>query len=117
MTKIIKTKTLSATMAISKTEAGMDYVQVLPDNPSVGQVKPFHGRGYGQLLDNGTFDFVRKPGARSKPVLKLLHSSLSYGSDGLDRYSFTLPSECRRDFARLLKQEVAKVIKFMNDQQ
>ena len=33
---IIKTTTLSAQVAISKTESGMDYVQVLPDNPRVG---------------------------------------------------------------------------------
>ena len=31
--KSFKTTTLSAQIAISKTETGMDYVQVLPDNP------------------------------------------------------------------------------------
>ena len=35
-----KTTTLSAEVAISKTETGMDYVQVMPDNPRVGLFKP-----------------------------------------------------------------------------
>ena len=103
-------------MAISKTETGMDYVQVMPDNPSVGQVKPFRGRGYGQLLNNGTFDFTRRPRMKSKPELKLRHSSVSFGRDGFDRYVFTLPNEQRMEFAKLLKQETTRAIKFMNDQ-
>jgi hypothetical protein len=110
------TKTLSALVAVSKTETGMDYVQVMPDNPRVGQVKPFHGRGYGQMLSNGTFDFVRIPKKHGKPVLKLQHSSVSYGADGYDRYVFTLPNEQRAEFAKLLKREVAKAIKFMDNQ-
>ncbi len=110
------TKTLSALVAVSMTETGMDYVQVMPDNPRVGLVKPFHGRGYGQMLSNGTFDFVRRPRTHGKPVLKLPHSSVSYGKDGYDRYTFVLPNEKRAEFAKLLKQESVKVIKFMNDQ-
>ena len=31
----IKTKTFNAQVAVSKTESGMDYLQVLPDNPRV----------------------------------------------------------------------------------
>ena len=58
--KEIKTTTLSAEVAISKTETGMDYVQVMPDNPRVGLFKPFCGWGRGQLLSNGSFDFLRK---------------------------------------------------------
>ena len=54
-------------MGVSKTESGMDYVQVLPDNPRVGLVQPFHGMGYGQMLSNGSFDFVRKKRVRRKP--------------------------------------------------
>lgn len=110
------TKTLKAIVAVSKTETGMDYVQVMPENPSVGLVKPFHGRGYGQMLSNGTFDFVRAPKRKAKPVLKLPHSSVSYGKDGYDRYTFTLPNEQRAEFAKLLKQESLKVIKFMDNQ-
>lgn len=115
MTKNI-TMTLSALVAVSKNESGMDYVQVMPDNPSVGLVKPFHGRGYGQMLSNGTFDFIRKPRKHGKPVLKLPHSSVSYGADGYDRYIFMLPSEQREDFSTLLRQESVKVIRFMNKQ-
>jgi len=110
------TTTLSALVAVSKTETGMDYVQVMPDDPRVGLVKPFHGRGYGQMLSNGTFDFMRKQKKRGKPILKLQHSSVSYGNDGYDRYVFTLPNEQRAEFAKLLKQESLKVIKFMDNQ-
>ena len=110
------TTTLSALVAVSKTETGMDYVQVMPGNPQVGLVMPFHGKGYGQMLSNGTFDFVRIPKRKAKPVLKLSHSSVSFGKDGYDRYTFTLPNEQRAEFAKLLKQESLKVIKFMNNQ-
>ena len=41
----IKTTTFNAQVAVSKTESGMDYVQVLPDNPRVGIAKPFCGWG------------------------------------------------------------------------
>ena len=44
-----KVVTFGGVIAVSKTEMGMDYIQVLPDNPSVGQVEAFHGFGYGQL--------------------------------------------------------------------
>ena len=50
--KEFETTTLSAEVAISKTETGMDYVQVMPDNPRVGLFKPFCGWGRGQLLSN-----------------------------------------------------------------
>ena len=58
--KTVKTTTLTAQVAVSKTESGMDYVQVMPDNPCVGLLKPFCGWGRGQLLSNGAFDFLRK---------------------------------------------------------
>ena len=103
-----KTITLNAQVTVSKNETGMDYVQVLPDNPCVGQVAPFHGMGYGQLLNNGSFDFIRRSRCRSKPVLKLLHSSVSYGADGYDRFTFTLPSEQRAEFCRLVCKEASE---------
>lgn len=87
-----ETVTLSAEMAVTRTEAGMDYVQVLPDNPSVGQVVPFSGWGRGQLMQNGTFDFIHKKRVRKKPEYKGRHISLSYGEDGNDRVSFVMPS-------------------------
>ena len=111
---IIKTTTLSAQVAISKTESGME--QVLPDNPRVGIAKPFNGWGKAQLLSNGVFDFIRKARTRVKPILKLLHSSLSYGRDGFDRYVFVLPSDQRDEFAKLLAKDVAKLMKFLKDQ-
>ena len=111
-----KTTTLSAQMTISKTETGMDLVQVLPDDPCVGQVKPFSGKGHGQLMNDGTFEFVRKPRKHYKPVLKLLHSSISYGRDGFDRYTLILPNGQREEFAKILKDESALAIKFMNNQ-
>ena len=115
MRKNLKT-TLSALVAVSKSETGMDYVQVMPENPSVGLVQPFHGRGYGQMLSNGTFDFIRISKKKAKAVLKLPHSSVSFGKDGFDRYTFTLPNEQRAEFAKLLKQEATSVIKFMDKQ-
>ena len=45
--KSIKTTTLSAQVAVSKSDEGMDYVQVMPDNPRVGLVQPFSGWGRG----------------------------------------------------------------------
>ena len=111
----IKTTTLNALVAVSKTETGMDYVQVMPTNPRAGLVEPFHGRGYGQLLSNGTFDFVRKKNIRRKPVLKLPHSSVSYGEDGYDRFTFTLPSGQREEFCRLLRNEATQAGLFVED--
>ena len=109
----IKTITLNALVAVSKSETGMDYVQVMPENPYVGLVEPFRGRGYGQLLSNGTFDFIRKPRKRRKPVMKLPHSAVSYGQDGYDRYIFVLPSEQRGEFASLLRKEAAQAGRFV----
>ena len=113
MKKKFQTITLNAQMTISKTESGMDLIQVVPDNPCEGQVKPFSGKGHAQLLSNASFDFVRRKRIRSKPELKLLHSSISYGQDGVDRYIFYLPAEQRDEFASLLKKEAAVAVAFM----
>ena len=113
MTKI-KTKTLGALVAVSKSETGMDYVQVIPDNPRVGLVEPFHGMGYGQMLSNGTFDFIRSRRKRHKPDYKQPHSSLSLNcSDGFDRYTFILPSEQREEFCKLLRKEAMSAVLFV----
>ena len=58
-------------------------------------------------------DFVHKPRKRSKPVLKLPHSSVSYGEDGFDRFTFTLPSSQRSEFSRLLLEEAYKAGRFV----
>lgn len=110
-----KTMTLSALVAVSKTETGMDYVQVMPDNPRVGMVEPFRGTGYGQMLSNGTFDFVHRKRVRRKPVLKLPHGSLSFGEDGMDRFIFVLPSEQREEFVKLLGKEAQEAISYLID--
>lgn len=115
MKKKNKVITLNAEVAVSKSETGMDYVQVLPDNPRVGLVEPFHGMGYGQMLSNGSFDFIRKKRVRGKPELKLAHSSISFGNDGYDRYLLVVPSEQRNDFAKLLKEESAKAAWYMEE--
>ena len=110
-----KTTTLNAQMVISKTESGMDLVQVLPDNPCDGLVKPFSGAGQAQLQGNAQFDFVRKRRIRRKPELKQPHSTLSYGRDGIDRYIFYLPSEQRDEFAEWLKKEAAAAVAYMKN--
>ena len=99
---------LDAIVSVSNTESDMDFVQVMPTNPRKGLVKPFSGQGHGQMLSDGTFDFVRRRRIRRLPVLKLPHSSVSYGEDGFDRYTFTLPSEYRGLLPKLLRAE-AKV--------
>ena len=111
--KINKTTTLSALVAISQTESGMDYVQVLPDNPSVGLVKPFCGLGYGQLLSNGSFDFTRRKRIRRKPEKKTRYGSLSFGQDGYDRYVFVVPAEMRQEFADILEKDAQVMVEFM----
>ena len=110
-----KTITLSAQMVISRSENGVDLVQVLPDNPCEGLVKPFSGAGQAQLQGNAQFDFVRKRRIRGKAELKQPHSTLSYGRDGVDRYIFYLPSGQRDEFAELLMKEAAVAVSYMKN--
>ena len=108
-----KTTTLNALVAVSKTETGMDYVQVMPDDPRVGLVEPFHGLGYGQMLSNGSFDFTRKKRTRRKPELKKDYVSLSFSPDGYDRVSFVVPSEMRAELPQILRKGIKTVIKYL----
>lgn len=108
-----KTTTLSAQVAVSKSESGMDYVQVLPDNPRVGMVQPFHGIGYGQMLSNGNFDFIRKKRSRRKPEKKTQYGSLSFGQDGYDRYIFVVPSELRMVFPDILEKDAKTIADYL----
>ena len=110
-----KTITLNAQMVISRSENGVDLIQVLPDDPREGLVKPFSGMGQAQLQGNAQFDFVRKRRIRGKAELKQLHSTLSFGRDGIDRYTFYLPSEQREEFAKLLNKEAAAVVAYMKE--
>ena len=111
--KTIKTTTLNAQVAVSKTESGMDYVQVLPDNPRVGMIEAFHGFGYGQMLTNGSFDFVRKMRHRGKPELKVDYGSLSFSTDGNDRVVFTVPAEMRADLPKVLRKGIKEIINYL----
>ena len=108
--QVIKTTTLSALVAVSKSENDMDYVQVIPDNPRVGLVEPFSGWGKGQLLNNGSFDFIRKKRMRGKPELQAGYVSLSFCADGFDRVTFTVPSELRAKLPTILRKDILKVI-------
>ena len=107
--------TLSAQVAVTETENGMDYVQVLPDNPRIGLVKPFCGRGRGQMLSNGSFDFIHKPRKRKKPEFKEGHLSLSFGDDGLDRVIFVLPNGQRDQLSTLLPKAVEKLVAYLKE--
>ena len=111
--KAIKTTTLNAQVAVSKTECGMDYVQVLPDNPRVGLVMPFHGVGYGQMLSNGSFDFIRRKRKRGKPELKVDYGSLSFCSDGNDRVIFTVPAEMREELPKVLRKGMKEIVNYL----
>ena len=113
---IIKTTTLSAQVAVSKTESGMDYVQVLPDNPRVGMIEAFHGFGYGQMLSNGSFDFIRKKRKRGKPELKVDYGSLSFCSDGNDRVVFTVPAEMRSELPKVLRKGIKEIINYLKEE-
>ena len=107
--------TLSAQVAVTETESGMDYVQVMPDNPRVDMVKPFCGWGRGQMLSNGSFDFMHKPRKRRKPEFKEGHLSLSFGDDGMDRVSFVLPNGQRDELRILLQRDVKKLVAYLKE--
>ena len=111
----VKTVTLNAQVAISKTETGMNYVQVLPDNPCAGQVESFRGLGYGQMLSTGTFEFTRHKRVRSQAVtlLKLPHSSVSRCKDGTHRFTFIVKDEELEKFCLWLALESVKASAFM----
>ena len=114
--KAVKTTTLSAQVAVSKTESGMDYVQVMPDNPSVGMTEAFHGFGYGQMLSNGSFDFVRKVRHRGKPELNVDYGSLSFSIDGNDRVIFTVPADMRADLPKVLRKGIKEIINYLKEE-
>lgn len=108
-----QTTTFTALVAHTLTDTEFNYVQVMPADPVPGTVTPFRGWGYGQMLSNGTFDFVRRPIKRRKPALKLPHSSVSFGSDGYIRYTFTLPAEQKEECAELLYEEASEAAEFI----
>ena len=107
------TKTISASMSIVRTEKGMDYVQVLPDEPKEELAAPFRGLGYGQMQRNGMFDFIRKRRIRQKPKLKTPHGSLSFGFDGNDRLLFTVPNGQRGEMWKIIREEMPMFMEFL----
>ena len=111
----VKTVTLNAQVAVSKTETGMNHVQVLPDNPTVGQVEAFRGLGYGQMLSTGAFEFTRHKIIRSQAVTlrKMPHSSLSHCKDGTHRFTLIVRDEELEGFCRWLEQESQEAVVFM----
>ena len=111
--KTIKTTTLSAQVAVTKTECGMNIVQALPDNPCPGQVEPFHGRGSCQMFNNGAFEFVQEKRLRGKPELKVDYGSLSFSTDGNDRVIFTVPAEMRAQLPKVLRKGIKEIINYL----
>lgn len=113
----VKTVTLNAQVAVSKTETGMNYVQVLPDNPIVGQVEAFRGLGYGQMLSTGMFEFTRHKRVRSQAVtlLKLPHSKVSQCKDGTHRFTFIVKDEELKEFNHWLAVESLRATTFMRE--
>ena len=115
----VKTVTLNAQVAVSKTETGTNFVQVLPDNPRVGLVEAFRGLGYGQMLSTGMFEFTRHKRVRSQAVtlLKLPHSKVSQCKDGTHRFTFIVKDEELEKFCLWLALESVKASAFMRKYQ
>ena len=116
--EVITTMTLSATMSVSEMkETGMNYVQVLPDEPCAGLVEPFRGLGYGQLLSSGTFEFTRHrlPRSQAETLLRLLHCTVSRCKDRTHRVTFIVRDGELRNFCRYLMEEIPQVLTFMYD--
>ena len=106
---------MSGQTSVTTLENGLHYVQSTPDNPVVGQVEPFVGRGRIQMLSNGQLEVTQTRRVRRKPEYRGDYLSLSYGNDGLDRVSFITPSELRADMPRLLQKDVAKLLAFLSE--
>lgn len=115
--KAVKTTTLTAQMAVTKMESGLEHVQVLPDNPRVGQVEAFRGLGYGQLLSIGSFEFTRHkiPRSQAKKLLKLPHSSISKCKDATLRFTFIVHEEDLDYFCRWLMEEAPQAVAFVDE--
>ena len=89
-------------------------VQFLPDEPQAGLVPPFAGAGYGQMLSNGSMDFVkRKSRPRKKPVFKADYASLSFGGNDQDYVYIKVPSYMRADLPKLLRKDISKIAAYL----
>ena len=115
---VVKTTTLTAQMTVCKMETGMDHVQVLPDNPCVGQVEAFRGLGYGQMLSTGTFEFTKHRIVRSQAIIekRMPHSSLSKCKDRTRRFTFIVHESDLENFSRWLMEEAPQAAEFIQEQ-
>ena len=113
--KKMKTVTMSGQTSVTTLENGLHYVQSTPDNPVVGQVEPFVGRGRIQMLSNGQLEVTQTRRVRRKPEYRGDYLSFSRGNDGYDRISFITPSELRADMPRLLQKDVAKLLVYLEE--
>ena len=113
--KKMRTVTMSGQTSITTLENGLHYVQSTPDNPVVGQVEPFVGRGRIQMLSNGQLEVTQTRRVRRKPEYRGDYLSFSRGNDGYDRVSFITPSELRADMPRLLQKDVAKLLVYLEE--
>ena len=115
---VVKTTTLTAQMTVCKMETGMDYVQVTPDNPCVGQVEAFRGLGYGQMLSTGSFEFTRHQIVRSQAIIekRMPHSSLSKCKDRTRRFTFIVHESDLENFSRWLMEEAPQAAEFIQEQ-
>jgi len=113
--KAAKTTTLTAQVAVTKMESGMDHVQVLPDDPRVGQVEAFRGLGYGQMLSTGSFEFTRHKIVRSQAIteLKLPHSSISRCKDHTRRFTFIVQETDLENFSCWLMEEAPQAAAYV----
>lgn len=78
-----KTLMIKGHLAVTKDERGSNYVQFLPDDPGSVMTDSFRGDGFGEMLRNGTFDYITKHHKHSSSVLirKLRHGRLSKTKD------------------------------------
>ncbi|MBR2113873.1 MAG: hypothetical protein IJ929_04290 [Prevotella sp.] len=113
--KKMRTVTMSGQTSVTTLENGLHYVQSTPDNPVVGQVEPFVGRGRIQMLSNGQLEVTQTRRVRRKPEYRGDYLSFSRGNDGYDRVSFITPSELRADMPRLLQKDVAKLLVYLEE--
>ena len=113
---VVKTTTLTAQMTVCKMETGMDHVQVLPDNPCVGQVEAFRGLGYGQMLSTGSFTKHRIVRSQAVQELKLPHSSVSRCKDATHRFTFIVHESDLENFSRWLMEEAPQAAEFIQEQ-
>ena len=100
---IIKTTTLSAQVAITKTECGSSLIQGL-------------GRGKCQMFNNGAFEFIQEKRLRGKPELKVDYGSLSFSTDGNDRVIFTVPAEMRAELPKVLRKGIKEIINYLKEE-